>query len=141
MADRVLVISDIFTGLANIIRTNKGVTTTYTPAQIAAQIPTLSGNLPSGNINLTNYSTTYNVKAYATAKIVDSNLTSANIKSGITILGITGKSSVKETNDANATAADITLNKTAYVNGAKITGSAKPTVSGATCTFPTDWCR
>ena len=138
---KVLIMEDIFTGLADIIRGNKGVSTTYTPAQIATNIPTLTGNLPSGNINLTNYNTTYDVKAYATAKIVDSNLTTANIKSGVTILGVAGKTSVKETNDANAVAADITLNKTAYANGAKVTGSAKPTVSGTTLTFPTDWCR
>ena len=41
-----------------------------------------------------------------------------NIKSGVSIFGITGT----YTNDANATANDIKTNKTAYVNGTKITG-------------------
>lgn len=42
-----------------------------------------------------------------------------NIKNGISILGVNGTF----TNDANATATDILLNKTAYINGAKITGT------------------
>lgn len=42
-----------------------------------------------------------------------------NIKSGVTILGVAGT----YTNDATATAANILSNKTAYVNGAKISGT------------------
>lgn len=46
-----------------------------------------------------------------------------NIKSGATILGISGKSSVVDTADADATAGNILDGKTAYVNGAKLTGT------------------
>lgn len=48
---------------------------------------------------------------------------SANIKSGATILGVSGSSTVVDTSDATAAAGTIVNGKTAYVNGAKITGS------------------
>lgn len=49
----------------------------------------------------------------------DANDVAANIKAGVPIRGLTGTF----TSDANAAASDIVLNKTAYVNGAKLTGS------------------
>lgn len=48
---------------------------------------------------------------------------SSNIKSGVTILGVSGSSTVVDTKDATAAAGTIVSGKTAYVNGAKITGS------------------
>ena len=45
-----------------------------------------------------------------------------NIKSGVSILGVSGKSSVVDTSDADATARNIATGKTAYVNGTKLTG-------------------
>lgn len=53
----------------------------------------------------------------------DADLVSANIKAGVSIFGVTGKTSVVDTADANATAANILSGKTAYVNGTKITGT------------------
>lgn len=49
----------------------------------------------------------------------DANLTAGNVKSGVTIFGIEGS----YTSDANAMAEDIAMNKTAYINGQKITGT------------------
>ena len=49
---------------------------------------------------------------------------SGNIRCGVTILGVSGKSSVVDTSDATATAEDIALGKTAYINGVKVTGTA-----------------
>lgn len=49
-------------------------------------------------------------------------LVSGNIKSGVTVLGISGKSSVVDTSDATA-AGTIVSGKTAYINGTKVTGS------------------
>lgn len=46
-----------------------------------------------------------------------------NIKAGVTILGQAGKASVVDTDDADATAAQILNGKKAYVNGALVTGS------------------
>lgn len=50
-------------------------------------------------------------------------LVSGNIKFGVTVLGISGKSSVVDTSDATAAAGTIVSGKTAYVNGTKVTGS------------------
>lgn len=52
---------------------------------------------------------------------VDANIVPENIKSGTTILGVTG--SLPDTSDATATSADMLAPKTAYVNGSKITGT------------------
>ena len=49
----------------------------------------------------------------------DANLTVENVKSGVTIFGVEGS----YTSDANAMAEDIAMNKTAYINGQKITGT------------------
>ena len=49
----------------------------------------------------------------------DADLTAENVKSGVTIFGIEGS----YTSDANAIAEDIAMNKTAYINGQKITGT------------------
>lgn len=51
------------------------------------------------------------------------NLTSDKIKAGETILGVNGKSSVVDTDDANAVAQDLSRDAYAYVNGQKIRGS------------------
>ena len=50
-------------------------------------------------------------------------LVSGNIKSGVTVLGISGKSSVVDTSDATAAAGTNVSGKTAYINGTKVTGS------------------
>ena len=54
--------------------------------------------------------------------IGDSDLIANNIRSGINIFGVSGKSSVVDTSDADAIPANILLGKTSYVNGSKITG-------------------
>ena len=49
-------------------------------------------------------------------------IVSGNIRSGVTVLGVAGSTSVVDTSDADATAATILSGVTAYVNGTKITG-------------------
>lgn len=49
-------------------------------------------------------------------------IVSGNIKSGVTLLGVSGSASVVDTSDATASAATILSGATAYVNGSKITG-------------------
>lgn len=50
-------------------------------------------------------------------------LISGNIRAGVTVLGVSGKTSVVDTAGATAAAGTIISGKTAYVNGAKVTGS------------------
>ena len=56
----------------------------------------------------------------------NTNLLPQNLKEGVTCLGVTGtmKSGI-DTSDATATINDIAQDKTAYVNGEKITGTLK----------------
>ena len=53
----------------------------------------------------------------------DSDLIPKNIKKGTTIFNVEGSLEALDTSDANATAGDIALGKTAYVKGEKIIGS------------------
>ncbi|MBV4445301.1 hypothetical protein KM799_02595 [Clostridium tyrobutyricum] len=57
--------------------------------------------------------------------IPEPNIISENIKAGKSILGVSGSSTVIDTADGTATTADIARDKTAYVNGQKITGTAE----------------
>jgi hypothetical protein len=66
----------------------------------------------------------------------DANLVTGNIRSGATIFGVAGKSSVVDTSDANASAGQILASQTAYVNGSKVTGTMA-NKSGSSQTFST----
>ena len=55
--------------------------------------------------------------------ITKENIIADKIKAGETILGVLGKSSVVDTDDATASNSDLVDGKTAYVNGNKITGT------------------
>ena len=88
--------------------TNNG-TVTGTISTVAGTY-TIAGGYHSG-------SGTVAISSTEQAKII-----TGNIKSGVTILGVAGKSSVVDTGDANATAAQILSGKTAYVNGTKLEG-------------------
>ena len=65
---------------------------------------------------------------------IDPNLLAENIKSGVTISGITGTF----TNDGTATASDIVKNKTAYINGEKVTGNVTTMNGNTICTYSTN---
>jgi hypothetical protein len=53
----------------------------------------------------------------------DVNLTAGNIKSGISIFGVAGSTSVVDTAGGTAVAGDLLSGKTAFVNGALVTGT------------------
>jgi len=61
---------------------------------------------------------------------VDTDLATANIKSGTTIFGVAGDSNVVNTSTGNAVAADIATGKKAWVDGSEITGT------GTIATYP-----
>ena len=60
----------------------------------------------------------------------------ANVKAGVNILGVQGASSVVDTSDATAVASQILAGVTAYINGAKTTGTmpnrGAPTITPGT---------
>lgn len=55
----------------------------------------------------------------------DTNLKPENLKAGVTCLGVTGTLTELDTSDATATAEDIAIGASAYVNGEKITGTVR----------------
>jgi hypothetical protein len=59
----------------------------------------------------------------AIASTEQAKIITANIKSGVTILGVAGSSSVVDTSGGDATAAQILSGKKAYVAGALVTGT------------------
>ena len=67
------------------------------------------------------------VGGQGSAASIDPNLLAENIKSGVTISGVTGTF----TNDGTAKASDMAKGVTAYVNGAKVTGNVTTTNTNA----------
>ena len=83
-------------------------------------------NIANGNYNSSNENSNNN------------NLLPEYIKAGITLGGVTGTLEDLDTSDATATAEDIALGKTAYVNGVKITGTYEekvPDLTSSNTTF------
>lgn len=54
---------------------------------------------------------------------IDKNISAENIKEGVSILGVQGEFSGVDTSDATATSGDMLKDKTAYVDGNKVTGN------------------
>ena len=105
---------------------NKGVQSTGTMTNRGGTNYTISTTSPiSISQGYYNGNGKISISSTESAKII-----SSNIRSGVTILGVSGSSSVVDTASATATSADILLNKTAYVNGALKTGTI-PSLSAA----------
>lgn len=79
--------------------------------------------VPNGNIDIVD-TNEIDVTQYAKAQIKDENLKAENIAENVEVLGITGtfRGGV-DTSDANATANDILVGKSAYVKEVKIEGA------------------
>lgn len=100
------VASDIFSGKKAWVAGNEitGTLPTQTPTDTSV-------NQPAGNYLAFDLSS------------VDTDLVSDNIKSGITLFGVSGHSNVVDTTTGDATAADILTGKKAWVDGSEITGN------------------
>jgi len=83
----------------------------------------VTGTIDTQTLSDTNTTVAEGFYAATNLATIDADLISANIKSGVTLFGVPGQAQVVDTSDADATAADICLNKTAYINGSKITGT------------------
>ena len=85
-----MAITDKLSAIAEAIRAKTGESGTMKLEQMPGKIAGIStGITPSGNINITDTQQT-DVTNYATAQVVDANLTAENIASGVTVLGIVG---------------------------------------------------
>lgn len=85
-----MAITDKLSAIADAIRAKTGESGTMKLEQMPGKIAGIStGITPSGNINITDTQQT-DVTNYATAQVVDANLTAENIASGVTVLGIVG---------------------------------------------------
>lgn len=119
-------------GNSNVVNTSTG---DATAAQIlSGKKAYVKGALVTGNIpskGTTTYTPTTSNQTIASGQYLsgtqtikgDSNLTSGNIRSGVSIFGVSGNSNVVNTSDANASAGYILSGYSGYVKGSKINGS------------------
>ncbi|NVN90120.1 MAG: DUF1566 domain-containing protein [Desulfuromonadales bacterium] len=87
-----------------------------------------TGTLPLQSLNPVSTSVPAGYYAASSLNAVDSDLVSANIKSGVTILGVSGKPEVVDTTEAAypAVSNQILAGRKAFVNGAAVTGTITP---------------
>lgn len=133
MADKYITKDSTFKGIANAIRSKRGMPDTelIKVANMAAEIMAI--NLPD-DVVLTSVTITptgeeiieipKDASGYGMVTVTgDRNLIPENIKKGEKIYGVTGTLDVLDTSDATAGPDDILAGATAYVNGQKITGT------------------
>lgn len=116
-SDATATAANILAGKDAYIGSGKAGGTMTNNGAVAGSISAVKGTytIPAGYHNGAG---TVSIASTEQAKII-----AGNIKSGVTILGVSGASSVVDTSDATAAAGTIVSGKTAYVNGSKITGS------------------
>lgn len=128
-------LSNFLGDVADAIRTKKGTTDTIPAANFDTEIvgiDTVNAQektvTPSTSAQTVTPDVEYNALSQVTVEAVtndiDSNIIPENIKKNTSILGVVGTLTEGiDTSDATATSDDIVLDKTAYVNGMKITGT------------------
>ena len=124
--------------IANALKEKARTGTTFKPLEFANAVLGITSTTPSGTVNISTLNLT-DVTGYASAKINDSNLVTGNIKNGVSILGVTGKSTVIDAMGGEANAEEIFNNKTAFINGQQVTGTGRIYVSGTVAYIPEDW--
>ena len=133
MADKYITKDSTFKGIANAIRSKRGMPDTelIKVSNMATEIMAI--NLPD-DVVLTSVTITptgeeiieipKDASGYGMVTVTgDRNLIPENIKKGEKIYGVTGTLDVLDTSDATAGPDDILAGATAYVNGQKITGT------------------
>ena len=133
MADKYITKDSTFKGIANAIRSKRGMPDTelIKVSNMATEIMAI--NLPD-DVVLTSVTITptgeeiieipKDASGYGMVTVTgDRNLIPENIKKGQKIYGVTGTLDVLDTSDATAGPDDILAGATAYVNGQKITGT------------------
>ena len=133
MADKYITKDSTFKGIANAIRSKRGMPDTelIKVSNMATEIMAI--NLPD-DVVLTSITITptgeeiikipKDASGYGMVTVTgDRNLIPENIKKGEKIYGVTGTLDVLDTSDATAGPDDILAGATAYVNGQKITGT------------------
>lgn len=133
MADKYITKDSTFKGIANAIRSKRGMADTdlIKVANMATEIMAI--DLPD-DVVLTSITIVptgeeiieipRDASGYGMVTVAgDQNLIPENIKKGEKIYGVTGTLDVLDTSDATASPDDILVGATAYVNGEKITGT------------------
>ncbi|MCI5144055.1 MAG: DUF1566 domain-containing protein [Candidatus Electrothrix sp. AR3] len=83
----------------------------------------VTGSMPTNTLSENSATVAAGYYADTTLNTVDTDLTAGNIRSGATIFGIAGDSNVVNTVSGDAVAGDLLLDKNAWVDGIKVTGS------------------
>ncbi|MCP4696819.1 MAG: DUF1566 domain-containing protein [Gammaproteobacteria bacterium] len=122
-------------GAANVVDTTAG--TAATGDILTGKTAFVTGSLVTGSMStqtLSNASAAVSAGYYAatTLNAVDADLAAGNIKSGENIFGVAGDPNVVDTSSGDAAAADILIDKKAWMDGSGITGTSYPAPVEAT---------
>lgn len=91
-----------------------------------------TGTLPTATLSASSTAVSAGYYAATTLPAVDADLASGNIKSGVNLFGVAGKTEVVDTTTGDAAADDVLSGKKAWVDGAEVTGTmAMRTLSAA----------
>lgn len=83
----------------------------------------VTGTLATRTLSATTTAVSAGYYAATDLATVDADLAGANVRSGVTLFGISGDADVVDTSSGDATAADVALGKSAWVDGALISGT------------------
>ena len=93
----------------------------------------VTGTIATRTLSTTNDTVDAGYYAATTLHAVDPDLATNNIRSGVTIFGVTGKTEVVDTTSGNAVASDVRSGQVAWVQGVAVTGTIETvTLSGTT---------
>ncbi len=94
----------------------------------------VTGSLPTRTLAATTTAVNAGYYEATTLNAVDADLATGNIRSGVTIFGVNGKTEVVDTTSGDAVAGDVMEGKKAWVDGAEVTGTLPTRMLAATTT-------